>query len=1049
MGHYALRYNFSATSTVAIGKGAAKGAAAYHNESITVVGFRSGYKMTTGSDSNTFLGYQSGYENTTGANNLLLGFQAGNNITTGSNNIVIGYDIDAPLATGSNQLNIANAIYGNTSTGNIGIGTTSPWGILSVNAPGGTNPFVIGSSTATQFIVKESGNVGIGTSSPGAEFEISSSQPTLYFRETDSSKSFYMEETSGVFYLGSMNTSNAAADKLAFSASGSTGDVMFYQEVKLDTDTDKLWFGEDQDATIYYDGTDLQFNSQEVGTGDFIFNNGKVGIGTTSPYSLLSINAPGASTFLAIGSSTATRLQVDDTTFQIQEGAFTHTYSTGITSIDALEVGPMAFETDAGIVSWVDMTVDTTSAGLVQSYTAQLDGNSMLTLYGLTDGSGGVINRGVGIGTTSPIGLFAVGSSTVDTAFLMVNNDTGNVGIGTTSPYASLSVVKTSPAEGEIIFAIATTTAGSIFTVDEDGDIFYDGAASSPSADYAEYYYTVNTDLSSGEAVCVDITRENAVKRCGRASDGNIMGIVSTKPAIVGNSKRGYENNPNYVVVGMLGQVPAKVSQENGEIRPGDSLTSASIAGYLMKAGAGDPTVGIALEHLSSQEEVAMGVINVLISRRNKSITVAEVEEKVTERIANMEIEDEVNILIASAIDSLDLGDEIATAIDPKLLLLETKLTVQSDDLGERLVNVERDVNSVISALANLDLRITDINTNLINLTELTNVFEVGSDGNITVNTGGGVEILTATTTTKTAFVVNQESSKDVADFRTNNVSVMNISSEGKVSVVGNLLVDGRIMACSGGSCGDTLDNAVDETMGDIGVEGKVVAGAFEGYCDDGFVWVPGSSKYGTMPGFCVQANLANTNGTNLTNETNVDGQGEGEVWINVSQGEANLACQNIGSGYHLISENEWLTIAENVINTDLNNLNTNEDGLMLSNDNVIYDLVGVLSPSGDWIGEWTNMTITKKGVPEVGISSSENSEQGWYEYVDVIDYKGLDIAPAYYLTDVDNNIGKIKVGDSNTNLRGFVRGGSGIYSLDLSFAPNEVDENIGFRCAR
>jgi len=38
--------------------------------------------------------------------------------------------------------------------GNIGIGTTSPWGLLSVNAPGGTDPFVVGSSTGTQFICK-------------------------------------------------------------------------------------------------------------------------------------------------------------------------------------------------------------------------------------------------------------------------------------------------------------------------------------------------------------------------------------------------------------------------------------------------------------------------------------------------------------------------------------------------------------------------------------------------------------------------------------------------------------------------------------------------------------------------------------------------------------------------------------------------------------------------------------------------------------------------------------------------------------------------------
>jgi hypothetical protein len=75
------------------------------------------------------------------------------------------------------------------------------------------------------------------------------------------------------------------------------------------------------------------------------------------------------------------------------------------------------------------------------------------------------------------------------------------------------------------------------------------------------------------------------------------MGIVSTHPAIIGNAKDGYEEDEHYKIIGMLGQILANVSTENGEIRPGDSLTSASSTpGYAMRALPGDPTVGIALE---------------------------------------------------------------------------------------------------------------------------------------------------------------------------------------------------------------------------------------------------------------------------------------------------------------------------------------------------------------------------------------------------------------------------------------------------------------------
>jgi len=61
-----------------------------------------------------------------GRYNIGVGYAAGDNITTGSNNLIIGYNVDAPSATADNQLNIGNAIYGNLSTGNVGIGVTTP-----------------------------------------------------------------------------------------------------------------------------------------------------------------------------------------------------------------------------------------------------------------------------------------------------------------------------------------------------------------------------------------------------------------------------------------------------------------------------------------------------------------------------------------------------------------------------------------------------------------------------------------------------------------------------------------------------------------------------------------------------------------------------------------------------------------------------------------------------------------------------------------------------------------------------------------------------------
>ncbi|MCK5320011.1 hypothetical protein KAJ61_01325, partial [Candidatus Parcubacteria bacterium] len=307
------------------------------------------------------------------------------------------------------------------------------------------------------------------------------------------------------------------------------------------------------------------------------------------------------------------------------------------------------------------------------------------------------------------------------------------------------------------------------------------------------------------------------------------------------------------------------------------------------------------------------------------------------------------------------------------------------------------------------------------------------------------VEIYSGTTTDKTALVVNQEGASDVADFQSGGVSIVNIAQSGEVAVVGEMSIDGRLMVCSGAGCGQALDQAVDETLGDMGVEGTVVAGAFAGYCDDGYIWVPGSSKYGTMLGFCAS-------------EQEMKYEFTDELMVNMTQGEAMLTCEEIGDGYHLISENEWLTIAENIIRVIDNDVDETAAGLQLasakiatgteniattsikftlSNENIIYDFVGGVS-------EWTDQTVTKASI-------FEPQSQDWQEYFEIDDYKGFNVAPPYYYTS-ENNIGKILTGTASRSsdyLRAFVRGENALFDLDLSHSPVEATSTIGFRCAR
>jgi cytoskeletal protein CcmA (bactofilin family) len=255
---------------------------------------------------------------------------------------------------------------------------------------------------------------------------------------------------------------------------------------------------------------------------------------------------------------------------------------------------------------------------------------------------------------------------------------------GTLTGALTIDSAETDGAQNLIVLkSDVNKTDNTVFRVTATGGVYTNEAFHSAGADYAEWFFSTTPDMQKGDLVCIDTTRDNAVRKCDREADSDLMGIISTYPAFIGNSIGGAGGAlgitpPGYVLVGLIGQVPAFVT---GDVRPGDSLTASAIPGVARKANAGESTVGVALESHSGD---GIGKVRVLISRRNQSLTVETVEDHVLDTIKAMAIEDEVEQMITKTMEDVNFNgavtDEVLTQIEE--LQIQEQLTLVLDELS-------------------------------------------------------------------------------------------------------------------------------------------------------------------------------------------------------------------------------------------------------------------------------------------------------------------------------------------------------------------------------
>lgn len=245
----------------------------------------------------------------------------------------------------------------------------------------------------------------------------------------------------------------------------------------------------------------------------------------------------------------------------------------------------------------------------------------------------------------------------------------------------------------------------------------------------------------------------------------------------------------------------------------------------------------------------------------------------------------------------------------------------------------------------------------------------------------------------------------------------------------------------------------------------------------------------GTTSRFCVaKYEMRNVGGIATS-------QASGSPWININQVNSRTACSNLGAGYGLISNQEWMTIAREIETTDANwssgivgsgSLNRghsdNGPSTILAISNALDPYDSTLNNSGQPVGsgweqkrthtlsygeiwdlagnaqEWVDWNVTPSEKAYFSGNGSPVASHLEWTSIDTKISNGDEMETiTWQSTDPSLNsahgIGRYYSGTNAVGGAAFRGGGqtfgaiTGIFALTLSASSTDIFSNLGFRC--